>query len=196
MELLTPCAVPPLAVMEETVKKYRSMGAACLAVALAAASPALARGGGGGGGHGGGGGFHGGGGGFHGGMGGGGFRAGGFRGGGAHFAGGGFRGGGFRRGLGGYGGGYGYGGYGGGYGGYGGYGYDDYGPGIVGGLIAGSLFGAGMGYSYDPGYYDNSYAYTAGPATVDSGYCIRRYKSYDPGSGTYLGYDGMRHPCP
>jgi len=46
--------------------KYRSIGAACLAVALAAASPALARGGGhsgGGGGHGGGGfgggGFHG-----------------------------------------------------------------------------------------------------------------------------------------
>ncbi|MGA2942170.1 MAG: BA14K family protein [Xanthobacteraceae bacterium] len=24
---------------------------------------------------------------------------------------------------------------------------------------------------------------------------MQRYKSYDPGSGTYLGYDGMRHPC-
>jgi len=85
-------------------------------------------------------------------------------------------------------------------GGYGGYGYDGYGPGIVGGLIAGSLLGAGLGYGYyggyDPGYYDDSYAYTSGPATVDSGYCIQRYKSYDPGSGTYLGYDGQRHPCP
>ena len=40
--------------MEETVMKYRSIGAACLAAALAAASPALASGGGGG--HGGGGG--------------------------------------------------------------------------------------------------------------------------------------------
>ncbi|WP_398464510.1 MULTISPECIES: BA14K family protein [Tardiphaga] len=25
---------------------------------------------------------------------------------------------------------------------------------------------------------------------------MNRYKSYDPGSGTYLGYDGNRHPCP
>jgi hypothetical protein len=27
-------------------------------------------------------------------------------------------------------------------------------------------------------------------------YCMQRFKSYDPGSGTYLGYDGLRHPCP
>jgi hypothetical protein len=27
-------------------------------------------------------------------------------------------------------------------------------------------------------------------------YCMRRFKSYDPASGTYLGYDGRRHPCP
>ena len=27
-------------------------------------------------------------------------------------------------------------------------------------------------------------------------YCSQRYRSYDPGSGTYLGYDGYRHPCP
>ena len=27
-------------------------------------------------------------------------------------------------------------------------------------------------------------------------YCMRRYKSYDPNSMTYLGYDGVRHPCP
>jgi len=25
---------------------------------------------------------------------------------------------------------------------------------------------------------------------------MSRFKSYDPGSGTYLGYDGLRHPCP
>jgi hypothetical protein len=25
---------------------------------------------------------------------------------------------------------------------------------------------------------------------------MQRYKSYDPASGTYLGYDGQRHPCP
>lgn len=27
-------------------------------------------------------------------------------------------------------------------------------------------------------------------------YCAQRYRSYDPYSGTYLGYDGRRHPCP
>jgi hypothetical protein len=27
-------------------------------------------------------------------------------------------------------------------------------------------------------------------------YCSQRFKSYDPASGTYLGYDGRRHPCP
>ncbi|MGZ3311613.1 MAG: BA14K family protein [Xanthobacteraceae bacterium] len=25
---------------------------------------------------------------------------------------------------------------------------------------------------------------------------MQRFKSYDPRSGTYLGYDGARHPCP
>jgi hypothetical protein len=27
-------------------------------------------------------------------------------------------------------------------------------------------------------------------------YCSQRFRSYDPASGTYLGYDGFRHPCP
>jgi hypothetical protein len=35
------------------------------------------------------------------------------------------------------------------------------------------------------------------PADDDSvGYCMQRYRSYDPNSGTYLGNDGYRHPCP
>ena len=25
---------------------------------------------------------------------------------------------------------------------------------------------------------------------------MRRFRSYDPRSGTYVGYDGQRHPCP
>ncbi len=28
------------------------------------------------------------------------------------------------------------------------------------------------------------------------GYCMRRFRSYDPESMTYLGSDGLRHPCP
>lgn len=33
--------------------------------------------------------------------------------------------------------------------------------------------------------------------TVDAvAYCMHRFKSYDPRSSTYLGYDGLRHSCP
>ena len=27
-------------------------------------------------------------------------------------------------------------------------------------------------------------------------YCAQRFRSYDPYTMTYLGYDGLRHPCP
>lgn len=33
-------------------------------------------------------------------------------------------------------------------------------------------------------------------ALENDAYCSQRYRSYDPRSGTYLGYDGQRHPCP
>ncbi|MGU3495038.1 BA14K family protein [Xanthobacteraceae bacterium A53D] len=26
-------------------------------------------------------------------------------------------------------------------------------------------------------------------------YCSRKYRSFDPRTGTFLGYDGRRHPC-
>jgi len=45
-----------------------------------------------------------------------------------------------------------------------------------------------------PGYYD--YGYAAPAPGRDVAYCAQRYRSYDPASGTYLGYDGIRHPCP
>ena len=53
-------------------------------------------------------------------------------------------------------------------------------------------------YYYDDGYYDEGVvAAQPAPAGDDSvAYCMQRYKSYDPDSGTYLGYDGQRHPCP
>jgi BA14K-like protein len=84
--------------------------------------------------------------------------------------------------------------------------------GFAAGLAAGSALGYGYGYS-DPYYYDdyayndyNDYyddgnaGYVADPGYVvsvnaDPAYCAQRYKSYDPASGTYLGYDGLRHPC-
>ena len=65
-----------------------------------------------------------------------------------------------------------------------------YGPGYYGG-----------GPTYAPGYYDDQYSDDGAVAAVpaggdDAAYCMQTYKSYDPQSGTYLGYDGQRHPCP
>jgi hypothetical protein len=42
-----------------------------------------------------------------------------------------------------------------------------------------------------------AYAPPPPPANVSANdYCAQRYRSYDPASGTYLGFDGVRHPCP
>jgi BA14K-like protein len=71
---------------------------------------------------------------------------------------------------------------------------------VAGGLIAGAIIGGALAAPYGPGYYGPGYypppvAY--GPPPGDAiAYCMQRFKSYDPNSGTYLGYDGARHPCP
>ena len=60
-----------------------------------------------------------------------------------------------------------------------------YGPGaVVGGLAAGAIIGGAIAQSQ------------ARAAGNNDAYCFSRFKSYDPASGTYLGYDGARHPCP
>jgi hypothetical protein len=84
------------------------------------------------------------------------------------------------------------------------------GAGFVAGLAAGSAFG--YYGAYDPYYYDD-YAYNdyydgsydtgypvdtgvvVSSAGGDPSYCAQRYRSYDPATGTYLGFDGLRHPC-
>jgi hypothetical protein len=76
-------------------------------------------------------------------------------------------------------------------------------------FLAGSAIGIGSAfaspYYYDDpyGYYDSYGYYDESPSVevVPSGgddvaYCQQRYRSYDVNSGTYLGYDGLRHPCP
>jgi hypothetical protein len=80
----------------------------------------------------------------------------------------------------------------------------------IAGLAAGAAIGGALaspgydsGYDYGPGY-DSGYgqevydAPAVAPAVGgdDEAYCESRYKSYDPSTGTYLGYDGERHPCP
>lgn len=94
---------------------------------------------------------------------------------------------------------------------------------VAAGVATAGAIALGNGY-YNDGYYDPNYAYgdsyaygdgvtydtglplvafdqPQGPVAVegavggDASYCAQRYRSYDPASGTYLGYDGLRHPC-
>jgi hypothetical protein len=66
------------------------------------------------------------------------------------------------------------------------------GRGDRGGFWPGAAFGAVVGgmLAAQPRYYGRP-AYDS-----DVSWCMQRYRSYDPRSGTYLGYDGRRHPCP
>ncbi|MGV6875120.1 BA14K family protein [Pseudochelatococcus sp. B33] len=52
------------------------------------------------------------------------------------------------------------------------------------GLAAGAILGSAL-------------AQGAPPPRSDSwlSYCASKYRSFDPATGTYLGYDGRRHPC-
>src|SRR4051794_39807260 len=76
------------------------------------------------------------------------------------------------------------------------------GIGIGAGLAAGAIIGGALAAPYyAPRYVEPGYAYSPGYVAVEPGgdavaYCMQRFQSYDPASGTYLGYDGVRHPCP
>jgi hypothetical protein len=77
-----------------------------------------------------------------------------------------------------------------------------FGPAFVGGALVGGAL-ATAPYYYRPYpyyYYGPPVAY--GPGYPAPGYvgnpaasCASRYKSYDPATGTFLGNDGLRHPC-
>jgi hypothetical protein len=78
-------------------------------------------------------------------------------------------------------------------------------------------YGSGYGY-YGPRYYRRDYGSAAAAGAIGlatgaiiggaiaqsqaapvyggNAYCAQRFRSYDPASGTYVGYDGRRHPCP
>jgi hypothetical protein len=72
------------------------------------------------------------------------------------------------------------------------------------GLAIGGAYAYGPDYYYDygPDYaysdygYDDSGVAVTTDTGVDASYCAQRYRSWDPSTGTYLGYDGQRHPCP
>jgi len=79
---------------------------------------------------------------------------------------------------------------------HGGWGYGA--AGFAAGALLGSALAARPYYGY--GYYGPpAYAYEPGPGYYPGdpeAYCESRFRSYDPASGTYMGYDGRRHPCP
>jgi len=62
---------------------------------------------------------------------------------------------------------------------------------VIGGIIGGALASSPPPPDY---YYTPGPDY--GPPPPDVEYCMRHFHSYDPRSGTYMGYDGRRHPCP
>lgn len=70
----------------------------------------------------------------------------------------------------------------------------------VGAGIAAGVLGAVIGsaiMSQQPAYAAPAPVYGApvyGDGSVD--YCMRRYRSYNPNTGTYVGYDGIERPCP
>lgn len=70
------------------------------------------------------------------------------------------------------------------------------GAGVAAGIIGGMILG-GIIASQQPQYYP---APVYGPAPYIGGdpvgYCMQRFRSFDPRTMTYLGYDGYRHPCP
>lgn len=93
-------------------------------------------------------------------------------------------------------------------GGYGG-GYHRGGGSFIPGVVAGaaisgayasSYYAPGYYGSYGPSYNDDQYyddsVIAMAPGGDDVAYCRQTYRSYDVRSGTYLGFDGLRHACP
>jgi BA14K-like protein len=46
-----------------------------------------------------------------------------------------------------------------------------------------------------PVLFGSGDAYAAMDSSANGASCAQRYHSYDPASGTFLGYDGRRHVC-
>jgi hypothetical protein len=67
----------------------------------------------------------------------------------------------------------------------------------VAGLAAGALIGGAIASAQQPVYAapPPPYAVAQGGDADWIAYCSQRYRSFDPASGTYLGYDGQRHMC-
>lgn len=64
--------------------------------------------------------------------------------------------------------------------------------GVIGGLALGALAAGALAQPAPAPVYGGELA-IGSPAWYE--YCTRRYRSFDPASGTFMGYDGVRRPC-
>ena len=70
------------------------------------------------------------------------------------------------------------------------------GLGIAAGVLGAATIGNAIANQRRHGYYEDDQDYGPPPDDDAVEYCMHRFRSYDPDSGTYMGYDGFRHPCP
>jgi BA14K-like protein len=69
----------------------------------------------------------------------------------------------------------------------------------VGGLVGGAVAGAAGAVAGAPAAAvaaPGAVVAAPGEPVIDVAYCQRRFRSYDVRSQTYMGSDGVRHPCP
>ena len=60
-----------------------------------------------------------------------------------------------------------------------------------------SVRGETFGFGEQPRYYNYAPGVqVAGAPSSTVGWCGTRFHSFDPATGTYVGFDGIRHPCP
>jgi hypothetical protein len=79
---------------------------------------------------------------------------------------------------------------------------NDWAPWVAGGLLGLGVYGLSQGLA-DDGYYYGGYSGYGGDYAYDyepsgGGYarCEATFRSFDPATGTYVGYDGVRRMCP
>lgn len=68
--------------------------------------------------------------------------------------------------------------------------------GAIGALAAGALLAPGPVYAEPVPVYPAPRAYYGGPSADEIAYCSRRFRSYDPATGTYIANGGVVRSCP
>lgn len=65
------------------------------------------------------------------------------------------------------------------------------------GVAAGAITGGALKEQAYPGYgYGDARPVATYPVGGPAAYCRSGFRSFSPAIGTYLGLDGMKHPCP